>query len=164
MAPQEEGRVPGREDPPMSGSKKIIIAVVAIVIVIIVVAAFVLSTPKYQITSTNEAIVIAVHDPDGSVHNTYYNKTIKNSNGDRPLGSDLVFNVAFSNEYSNTLNITLIRSYTDGFSFKSCSPALPLTIPATPNQVTVTMTFSAPSTLYTGNFTFAVFMEQYPLG
>ena len=62
---------------------------------------------------------------------------------------------------NDILNITMFRSETYGFTFVSCSPVLPLTIPLHPNQVNVEMHFSAPSTFYSGNFTFTVFLEQY---
>jgi hypothetical protein len=152
----------GEPQRPRSGAwRTIAVVVAAIVIVMVVVMAFILLAPTYQITATNEILAITVHNPDGSTKMEYHNLSINSANGNRPLGQDLVFTVSYTATDNDILNITMLRSETPGFAFVSCSPALPLTIPLHPNQVSIEMRFSAPSTFYSGNFTFMVFLDQY---
>ena len=159
MTQDGDGGTP--QKPRRGGWRTAAVVVAAILIVIIVVMAFGLLAPKYQITGTNEILYITVHNPDGSTYTDYHNMTINSANGNRPLGQDLVFTVIYTATDNDILNITMFRSETPGFMFVSCTPVLPLTIPLHPNQVSVEMHYSAPSTYYSGTFTFTVFLDQY---
>lgn len=153
--------------PVVKPKKKYLLTVIIVVAVILVAAGGIVYFYKhdYSFTGYRYTVVYTTHLPTGPVT---HNVTIINNSwkATYTLGERFSLDVPFYNNASATSKISEIVCETPGFSFIGCSLPFPFAVPYAPNasvaNVTARLTFSTPSTPYTGPFIYTAYFDDYP--
>jgi hypothetical protein len=121
--------------------------------------------PSYHsLTSVLEVQYVTSHY--GPVSNTvkylrWHNETV----GLYSVGLPVTITEPFWNVASGTMSITNIVANTTGFALIDTNPSLPVAVPNSPDashgNVTIAISFLAPTTQYTGHFEYTVYFDSY---
>lgn len=147
--------------------RKFLMIMIILVAVILVAAAGIVYfyTHDYSFIGYRYTVVYTTHLPAGPVT---HNVTIINNSWKATynLGERFSLDIPFYNNASATSKISEIACETPGFSFIGCSLPFPFAVPYAPNafvaNVTARLTFSTPSTPYTGPFIYTAYFDDYP--
>ncbi len=153
-------------------SKYLLLLVTILLIVVLAVALFIVfgglfssdNSSKIAFTAFNQHLIIYPHNTDDTTPVTY-DIPLNSFNGPYDVGQQMTIQIPYSYQGEvGTENITRMECNTSGFSLASVSPELPLELPNTRDNeqpITLTITFNAPSTPYSGPFDFTVYYDQY---
>jgi hypothetical protein len=135
------------------------IVVAGIIVLIIALVSFQGINAQYQLTVVRQTNVITVHSSLGDTTTT--NVVLQDKvAGKYPVGY-LAINYPFYNALgSGQLKLVNVVSHTEGFSFQSCDPSLPINAPNTGSQV-VTLNFVTPTFGYVGTLDYTVYYEYW---
>jgi hypothetical protein len=154
---------------PRKRSLRLLVIIASIGVVAVVILAAILlggfNLPSHHITAYGETLFITSHSSSGDVIDTNTTHIWAPSNDHYRVGSQVKWDESFHNGGSGVMNITSILCTTPGFTFVGSSPALPQTLPNTPTKedgaISLTLTFDAPSTQYTGPLNYTIFYDHY---
>ncbi|HTY47235.1 MAG TPA: hypothetical protein VMB46_06175 [Methanomassiliicoccales archaeon] len=164
MTASESGAA-GEPSKPSKGTKvwRYVTVIVVVVVVLVVVVAILSNRNNFTAWHENQVIVSHYHPPRGTETATHVNNW--NDTGFYLAGRQVTITVPFhvAPGTNGTLNVTRVECNTPGFSLASTSVSLPITLSNDPSVISsVTFTFNAPSTAYTGPFGFTEYFDWYP--
>ena len=134
-------------------NKKILfVALALIVIVIVAIVAVSLYNQSTDLTIVRVTIVLTLNEQ------TSTQVVVQpNAEGKIPVGDDFTISYPFYNsEGSGQMSLTNVESQTNGFTFVSSNPSLPVVAPSSGSTIVV-LQFTTPTTAYSGPFDYTIY-------